>query len=134
MEEQDVADTRAPTSIDASKEDSGLREAAQLLNIVEADSNISAQGKEGRDADQSTTDCTPYSGSDSKISAQGSSSSRMYCGRYERNNSKRWDGRETSIDGEWLESLYSPSELVEGKHLSLHWQTKKTSVLECCAC
>jgi len=47
---------------------------------------------------------------------------RQYCVRYEGNSSKWWDGREILLDGEWLESLYEPSELVPGKELSLPWQ------------
>ena len=41
--------------------------------------------------------------------------SNKYCVRYEGNNSKQWDGREILLDGDWLDSLYDPLSLVEGK-------------------
>ena len=47
-----------------------------------------------------------------------------YCVRYEGNQSKKWDGREITLDGKWLESLYDVAELVPGKQLSLPWQAK----------
>ena len=47
-----------------------------------------------------------------------------YCVRYEGNQSKRWDGREITLDGAWLESLYRPAELIPGKQLSLPWHGK----------
>ena len=47
-----------------------------------------------------------------------------YCIRYEGNSSKRWDGKEILLDAEWMEGLYSESELVAGKKLSLPWQGK----------
>jgi len=50
---------------------------------------------------------------------------RQYCVRYEGNSSKRWDGWEILLDGDWPESLYEPSELVPGKKLSLPWQGKR---------
>jgi hypothetical protein len=47
-----------------------------------------------------------------------------YTVRYEGNNSKRWDGREILLDGEWLESLYPKEDLTPGKIVNLPWQTK----------
>lgn len=47
-----------------------------------------------------------------------------YVVRYEGNSSKRWDGREIVLDGSWLELLYQPSELVNGKRVCLPWMAK----------
>ena len=49
------------------------------------------------------------------------SSSKKYIVRFEGNNSKKWDGREISVDEEWLESLYDPKELTGGKQLHLSY-------------
>lgn len=49
---------------------------------------------------------------------------KKYTVKYEGNSSKRWDGREIVLDGNWLETLYQPSELVPGKIFSLPWMTK----------
>ena len=44
--------------------------------------------------------------------------------QYENNGSKRWDGKVLFMDGEWLESLYQPNELVIGSKLKLPWSGK----------
>ena len=53
-----------------------------------------------------------------------SATSRKYTVRYQNNNSKRWDGKEIVLDGEWLETMYSPHDLQPGKVLSLPWSGK----------
>ncbi len=53
-----------------------------------------------------------------------------YSVRYEGNNSKRWDGKEILIDGEWLEDLYNPEDLVVGKEVLLPWAGKRGKVVE----
>ena len=47
-----------------------------------------------------------------------------YLVQYENNGSKRWDGKVLSLEGEWLESLYQPNELVIGSKLKLPWSGK----------
>lgn len=39
--------------------------------------------------------------------------------RFEGNSSTRWDGKEVFVDKDWLESLYPPSSLREGKEVCL---------------
>ena len=53
-----------------------------------------------------------------------SSNPKEYIVKFEGNNSKKWDGREINLDGEWLESLYDPKELTSGKQLRLPWPEK----------
>ena len=53
-----------------------------------------------------------------------SSSCKKYIVRFQGKNSKKWDGREISVDEEWLESLYDPKELTGGKQLHLPWPEK----------
>ena len=48
--------------------------------------------------------------------------------KFEGNNSKRWDGKEIELKGEWLESLYSQEELTPGNRLDLPWPGKGKSV------
>ena len=50
---------------------------------------------------------------------------QKYCIRYEGNGSKRWDGKEILVDKDWLESLYDPVSLVDGKAVVLPWSGKK---------
>ena len=54
-----------------------------------------------------------------------SSNPKEYIVKFEGNNSKKWDGREINLDGEWLESLYDPKELTSGKQLRLPWPEKE---------
>lgn len=64
--------------------------------------------------------CCP---ADEATSSRGSR--KTYLVRFEGNNSKKWDGHDVELDGEWLESLYDVSELqIPGKHLSLPWPGK----------
>ena len=58
------------------------------------------------------------------VATKNANGSRKYSVRYEGNASKRWDGREILLDADWLETLYQPSQLVEGKVLSLPWRGK----------
>ena len=52
-------------------------------------------------------------------------SRKTYLVRFEGNNSKKWDGHDVELDGEWLESLYDVSELqIPGKQLNLPWPGK----------
>ena len=53
---------------------------------------------------------------------------QKYCIRYTGNSSKRWDGKEIWVDGEWLEGLYKPSELTDGHRIRLPWQGKRGHV------
>lgn len=55
---------------------------------------------------------------------------RRYFVKFEGNNSKRWDGKEIELQGEWLESLYSTEELTPGKKLTLPWPGKGKKVTE----
>ena len=48
--------------------------------------------------------------------------------QYENNGSKRWDVRVLYIDGEWLESLYQPSELSIGSKVQLPWSRKEGKI------
>ena len=50
---------------------------------------------------------------------------KKYCIRYTGNSSKRWDGKEIWVDGEWVEELYNPSELTDGKQIRLPWKGKQ---------
>lgn len=52
------------------------------------------------------------------------------CIRYEGNSSARWDGKEVLIDREWLETLYPPSLLVEGKEVCLPYPQRDGKVDE----
>ena len=47
-----------------------------------------------------------------------------YLVQYENNGSKRWDGKVLFMEGEWLESLYQPNELVIHSKLKLPWSGK----------
>lgn len=47
-----------------------------------------------------------------------------YLVRYQNNSSKRWDNKEIWLDAEWLEELYSPSQLVPGFEVKLPWASK----------
>ena len=47
------------------------------------------------------------------------SSPKQYTVCYHNNNSKKWDGCEIILDGDWLHTLYEPSELVPGKEVEL---------------
>ncbi len=49
---------------------------------------------------------------------------------YEGTNSKRWDGKEILIDGEWPEDLYNPEDSVVGKEVLLPWAGKRDKVEE----
>ena len=44
--------------------------------------------------------------------------------QYKNNGSKRWDGKVLFLEGEWLETLYQPNELVIGSKLKLPWSGK----------
>ena len=57
-------------------------------------------------------------------SSEGNQKVTKYLVQYENNGSKRWDGRVLYIDGEWLESLYQPSELGIGSKVKLPWSGK----------
>lgn len=57
-------------------------------------------------------------------------SNRKYSVKYERNNSKRWDGKIIQVEAERLEVLYDQKELVPGKEVFLPWQGKCGSVQE----
>ena len=49
---------------------------------------------------------------------------KKYCVRYEGNNSRKWDGREIMLDGNWLEELYEPSQILPGMPVRLPWPKK----------
>ena len=53
---------------------------------------------------------------------------QKYCIQYTGNSSKRWDGKEIWVDGEWVEELYNPSELTDGKRIRLPWKGKQGRV------
>ena len=57
-------------------------------------------------------------------SSVGNQKASRYLVQYENNGSKRWDGKVLFMDGEWLESLYQPNELVIGSKLKLPWSGK----------
>lgn len=57
-----------------------------------------------------------------------SSAKTQYSVKYVGNSSKRWDGRVISLEGQWLETLYEPAELVPGKQVSLPWLKKGGAV------
>ena len=53
--------------------------------------------------------------------------------KFDGNGSKRWDGKEIEVQGEWLESLYSPEELAPGNRLNLitmPWKGEEYNTLE----
>ncbi len=43
---------------------------------------------------------------------------------------KKWDGRVILVNGEWIESLYTPEDLIIGKEVLLPWAGKKGKVQE----
>ena len=49
---------------------------------------------------------------------------KRYIVRFEGNNSKRWDGKETWIEAEVLDELYSEAELVHGAEIMVPWKSK----------
>ena len=63
--------------------------------------------------------CKPCSSLEEKVS--------RYLVQYE-NNSKRWDGKLLSLEGEWLESLYQLNELSVGSKLKLPRSGKRGKV------
>ena len=64
--------------------------------------------------DAVTTSSSPPLSLPSTHSTSADSQSRSYIVRYEGNSSKKWDGREIVMDGNWLEQLYKPPELIAG--------------------
>ena len=72
----------------------------------------------------SSADAVGASESGVKRKKMTHTSERKYSIRYEGNNSKRWDGRIIKLDGEWLESLYERSVLIEGKRVDQPWALK----------
>ena len=44
--------------------------------------------------------------------------------RFEGNNSKRWDGKETWIEAEILDELYSEAGLKHGAEIMVPWRSK----------
>ena len=49
---------------------------------------------------------------------------RQYCLQFKGNNSTKWDGKEIVVETDWLEGLYSPEELLEGKEVLLPYPAK----------
>ena len=47
-----------------------------------------------------------------------------YTVRFKGNCSKRWDGKDIVVDGEWLEELYNKEELCPGRVIELPWEGK----------
>ena len=72
--------------------------------------------------DETSVDCST---SNQAASTNPRGSKKTYLVRFQGNNSKKWDGHDVELDGEWLESLYDVSELKNpGKQLSLPWPGK----------
>lgn len=46
-----------------------------------------------------------------------------YVVKFKGNNSARWDGKEISVDAEWLEELYEKEELHPGCVVKLPWES-----------
>ena len=49
---------------------------------------------------------------------------KHYIVRFEGNNSKRWDGKESWVEAEILDELYSEAELVHGAEIMVPWRSK----------
>ena len=49
---------------------------------------------------------------------------KHYIVRFEGNNSKRWDGKESWIEAEILDELYSEAELVHDAEIMVPWRSK----------
>ena len=49
---------------------------------------------------------------------------KRYIVCFEGNNSKRWDGKESWIEAEILDELYSEAELVHGAEIMVPWRSK----------
>ena len=60
-------------------------------------------------------------------SSEGLNRSRYFI-RFVGNNSKRWDGKEIELLGEWVENLYTEDELKIGNELTLPWPGKGGNV------
>ena len=53
---------------------------------------------------------------------------RDYVVRFKGNDSRQWDGKEITVDTEWLEDLYSKSELCPGRVVELPWEKNGQSI------
>ena len=104
--------------------------AAQLQSLAtQNDSELEATNEDGDEEELKPGKAQDLVISDSRIETRAVtlpelpcvSSSKKYIVRFEGNNSKKWDGREISVDEEWLESLYDPKELTGGKQLHLSY-------------
>ena len=49
---------------------------------------------------------------------------KRYIVHFEGNNSKRWDGKETWIEAEILDELYSEAELKHGAEIMVPWRSE----------
>ena len=49
---------------------------------------------------------------------------KRYVVRFQGNNSKKWDGKETWIDASVLDELYDEAELVHGAEITVPWKSK----------